>query len=168
MPSVSQDVRSSPRLAAAGLPGPSLAWKPCPDASRASGLKAVSREQAEALDALSAIGDGDAAAAVTRLISEGVVQGPNLSIAMVAAATLRCRLPARIACALLQHADPATRAAAACCAPEHPATVPLMVALLDDLHPSVAAAAVRTLGRWGHTEARPALLRLLDETRRQN
>ncbi len=126
------------------------------------GLESRVAEQAEALGALSAIGGRDAAAAVTRLISESVVQGPNLAIAMAAAAALRCRLPAGVACALLQNADPATRAATACCAPEHPTTVPVMIALLDDLHPSVAVAAVRTLGQWGRAEARPALLRLLD------
>jgi HEAT repeat protein len=37
-----------------------------------------------------------------------------------------------------------------------------MIALLDDLHPPVAAAAVQTLGQWGRAEARPTLLRLLD------
>jgi hypothetical protein len=126
------------------------------------GLESRVAEQAEVLQALSAIGGRDAAAAVTRLISESVVQGPNLVIAVAAAAALRCRLPAGVACALLQHADPATRAAAACCAPEHPTTVPVMIALLEDLHPPVVAAAVHTLGQWGRAEARPALLRLLD------
>jgi HEAT repeat protein len=126
------------------------------------GLESRVAEQADALQALSAIGGRDAAAAVSRLISGTVVQGPNLVVAMTVAVTLGCQLPADTARALLQHADPATRAAAARCAPAHPSIVPVVIALLDDLHPAVVLAAVRTLGQWGRGEARPALLRLLD------
>jgi HEAT repeat protein len=35
--------------------------------------------------------------------------------------------------------------------------------LLEDLQPAVVVSAVQALSQWGRTEARPALLRLLDE-----
>ncbi|HET6605214.1 MAG TPA: HEAT repeat domain-containing protein [Rhodopila sp.] len=126
------------------------------------GLERRVAEQADALQALSEIGGRDAAAAVTRLIGDDVIQGPTLAVAMAAAAALQCRLPASAASALLRHPDPAIRAAAACCATEHPSTLSVMIDLLDDLHPPVVTAAVRTLAHWGRAEARPELLRRLN------
>jgi hypothetical protein len=126
------------------------------------GLERRVTEQADALQALSAIGGRDAAAVVAQLIGDGVIQGPTLAVAIAAAAALGSRLPASAASALLRHPDPAIRAAAACCATEHLSTLPVMIDLLDDLHPPVVAAVVRTLAQWGRTEARPELLRRLN------
>jgi len=50
-------------------------------------------EQVAALQALAAIGGGEAAGAVTRLIARSVVQGPTLKVAANAAARLRAGLP---------------------------------------------------------------------------
>ena len=58
-------------------------------------------EQIAALNALTAISTPEAAAAVSRIIADGVVQGPGLRDAVDAAVQLGCRLPPAISAALL-------------------------------------------------------------------
>jgi HEAT repeat protein len=62
---------------------------------------------------------------------------------------------------LLRHANPAVRADGCRLARAGSEVVPLLLELLSDLHPEVAAAASCALGRLGRTEARPGLIRLL-------
>jgi HEAT repeat protein len=125
------------------------------------GLHHAVPEQVAALQALAAIGGRAAAAAVTRLVIERVVQGPGLKEATAAAAILGSSFPPECAAALLRHADPAIRADACRCARPSPEVVALLLTLLDDLHPPVAEAAACALGRMGRPEARPALARLI-------
>jgi hypothetical protein len=125
------------------------------------GLHRAVPEQVVALQALAAIGGRAAAAAVTRLLIAGAVQGPGLKEVTAAAAILGSSFPPDRAAALLRHADPAIRAYACGCARPSPEVVALLVNLLDDLHVSVAEAAACALGHMGRIEARPALVRLI-------
>jgi hypothetical protein len=125
------------------------------------GLHHAVPEQVAALQGLAAIGGRVAATAVTRLVTEGIVQGPGLKDATGAAAVLGCNFPPDRAATLLRHADPAIRADACRCAPPAPEVVALLVSLLDDLHVAVAEAAACALGRMGRPEARAALSRLI-------
>ena len=76
------------------------------------GLEHAVPEQIAALNALTAISTPEAAAAVSRIIADGVVQGPGLRDAVDAAVHLGCRLPPAISAALLRHNDAQVRAAA--------------------------------------------------------
>lgn len=119
-------------------------------------------EQAIALDALVAFGGHEAAQAVTRLISQSVIEGPGVLAAVSAAAKLHARLPPATLDPLLRHDLPEIRAAASACARSQSA--PLLIDLLSDLHPQVACSAACTLGRLGYPEARPMLKRLLAQS----
>jgi len=125
------------------------------------GLHHPIREQQAACRALAEIGGRPAADAMTRMLADGVVQGPGLLDATLAAARLRCRIaPARLQ-DWLRHPDPRIRAAACACVrhgqgPEH-----ALAELLADLNPPVHRAAACALGRLGRADARPMLLRLL-------
>ena len=121
-------------------------------------------EQVAAIEALAALGGGDAAAAVTRIIAQGVVQGPMVRTAVVAAARLGTGLPADMVLALLRHPDPLVRADACRCARFRPDIAAVLSDLLHDLHREVADQAACALGRMGRDDARPALLRLLRDT----
>jgi HEAT repeat protein len=119
-------------------------------------------EQSAAVQALAAIGGLLAAEAVARIIADGVVQKPGIAAALRAAARLGCRLPDPVVIDLLKHPEPGVRADAARCTHRpRPATVAVLIDLLDDLNHQVAAAAACALGRQGRSEARPMLLRLL-------
>ena len=120
-------------------------------------------EQIAALDALAMIGGRQAAQAVTRTIVEQVVQGPGLKSAVAAAAQLGASLPSGVTASLLCRPEPEIRANTCRCAGRSPATVPLLVGLLDDRDRVVAQEAACALGRMGRREARPLLLRLLRE-----
>lgn len=120
-------------------------------------------EQVAAVTGLAACGGRDAAAAVARMIVDGVVQGPGLASAVAAAAELRVRLPAETMKVLLRHAEPAIRADACRCAQPQSQVISLLTDLLNDLHDAVASAAACALGRMGRIEARPLLRRLLRE-----
>lgn len=128
------------------------------------GQQRVVPEQRASLQALAALGGAAAAAAVRRLIADGVVAGPGQHVAMQAAATLRCTLPDPPALSLLQHADPEIRALACRCAPRAAAVSAVLASLLQDLNPAVAAAAAIALGRRGAVESRPHLLHLLRQS----
>ena len=125
------------------------------------GLHHAVPEQVVALQALAAIGGRAAAAAVTRIVVEGAVQGPGLKEAIATAAILGSSLPPDHAAALLRHIDPAIRAATCRCARPSPEVVAMLINLLDDLHFPVAEAAACALGRMGRRAARPALTRLI-------
>jgi hypothetical protein len=118
-------------------------------------------QQAEALNALAAIGGREASRAVGDLIRRGAVGGPGLKCAVAAAAQLDSPLPEAIVVNLLRHDEPEIRAAAACCARTWPRTTPILIELLDDLHREVSIAAACALGRMGSAEARVPLLRAL-------
>jgi hypothetical protein len=79
------------------------------------GLEHAVSEQIAALSALTAISAPGAAAAVARVIVDGVVQGPGLRDAVDAAVHLGCRLPPAISAVLLRHNDAQVRAAACRC-----------------------------------------------------
>lgn len=121
------------------------------------------REQEAALRALAAIGGPDAAQAVSAMIGRAVVQGPTLVVAAVAAAQVKATLPAEILGSLLRHADPAVRVAACRCARPLPDVMAILVGLLGDHDRTVASAAACALGRFGRSEARSALRKLLSE-----
>jgi len=118
-------------------------------------------EQVAALDALAQIGGAAAANAVLRILSKNVVLGPTLAAAVAAAVRLSIVLPEGKALMLLRHADPLVRGYACRCAPFRPATVSVLVELLNDLSVDVATAAACALGRMGQVEARAALLHRL-------
>ncbi len=116
-------------------------------------------EQTAALNAFAAIGGHAAAASVSRLIETSAIQGPGLILALSIAARLGARLAPEALLAALLHNAPEARTAACDCVRGGPATaVPLLIELLDDLHPTVALAAARALGRLGREEVRPRLL----------
>jgi HEAT repeats len=125
------------------------------------GLERAIPEQVAALEALAAIGGPAAARAVARIITNGAVQGPAVTVAVWAAAQLDSELPVAVVLALLRHADRSVRAAACRCARLWPEAVPILVDLLDDLNSDVSGAAACALGRSGRPEARPTLVRLL-------
>jgi HEAT repeats len=127
------------------------------------GLRRAIPEQAAALEALATIGGAAAAAAATRVIVNGIVQGPGLAPALAAAAQLGSSLPDKMVTRLLRDSVPEIRAGACGCARSSPAIMPLLVELLADTDLSVAREAALALGRMGRAEARPALLRLLRE-----
>ena len=127
------------------------------------GADRIVPEQAAALDALAAIGGGEAAQALVRVITKGVVQGPCLQKAVSAAAGLRAKLPAALGLELLQHGDPRIRADACRCVRASPEAVARLRDLLDDLHSYVQMAAACALGRLGRREVRSFLLRFLRE-----
>lgn len=122
------------------------------------GLDRVVTEQVAALRGLAALGG---AAAVTRLIVSGAVQGPGLRDALEAAAKLGCRLPPEQITSLLRHDDPKVREAACRCARGGAAAIANLVELLADLHVSVTHAAALALGRLGRPEGRSVLRGLL-------
>jgi len=130
---------------------------------RGFGIEQEIPEQAAALDALAIIGGREAAQAVTRMIIEQVVQGPGLKSAVAVAALLGASLPSSIVASLLRHPAAEIRASTCRCAVRSPATIPLLVELLDDPDHVVAGEAACALGRMGRREARPLLLRLLRE-----
>jgi HEAT repeat protein len=125
------------------------------------GIDRMVPEQAAALQALAAIGGREAAQAVTRLIVQGVVQGPALSLAVSAAARIGSILPTEVLRSLLRHLDPGIRADACGCARRRPELIALMIDLLDDLNQGVAKSAACALGQIGRIEARPLLAKLL-------
>jgi hypothetical protein len=119
------------------------------------------REQMTALDTMAALGGTLASAAVTRLVSEGIIEGPGLRTAFAAAVVLKARLPADIVLVSLGDAEPVMRALACYCARFWPQAVPRLIELLDDLHADVADAAAVTLGEMERREAMPRLMRLI-------
>lgn len=127
---------------------------------RTSGAGSVA-EQVAALRGLAAISTREAAAAVSRIIADNVVQGPALHNAVHAAVLLECRLPPAVSLPLLRNNDAQVRAAACRCARPHADVKPLLVDLLDDLRGPVSVAAACALARAGRFEARPMLARLL-------
>jgi HEAT repeat protein len=102
-------------------------------------------------------------AAVTRIIVDRIVQGPGLNNAVEAAAQLGVGLPGNVIVSLLRHEAPEIRAGGCRSARRSPAVIPLLAELLDDADRVVAREAACALGRMGRTEARPSLLRLLQE-----
>jgi HEAT repeat protein len=130
------------------------------------GLGRIVPEQAAALDALAAIGGGEAAQAVASLIVRGTVQGPALKKAVKAAADLGSALPAATVVALLRDDVFDIRAdACRCCAAARssPEVARALLDLLEDLHADVRKAAACALGRLGRSEARAPLIALLRE-----
>ena len=125
------------------------------------GLRHAIPEQLAALEGLALIGGIAAAHTVARMITEQVVQGPGLAVAVEAAVRLGVRLPPERALSLLRDPEPTVRAAACRCARSNPDVAAVMIELLGDLHNEVSRAAACTLGRVGRPEARPMLLRLL-------
>jgi hypothetical protein len=120
-------------------------------------------EQVAALDALTRIGGREAASAVAEGIARAVFTGPTLRLAVAAAAALDAVLPEESLLALLRQDDPLVREHACRCTRLSPAVTAALVELLEDLHPPVSQAAACALGRLGRIEAKPVLLRLLQE-----
>ena len=115
-------------------------------------------EQTASLEALTAFGAKDA---VARLIGAHAIHGPGRRHAFYAAATLGSVLPPDIVADGLRDNDPLVRAAACGCARSHAMVAALLIDLLTDLHPPVAQAAARALGRLGRREGVAILLRQL-------
>jgi HEAT repeats len=129
---------------------------------RGFGLEHPVPEQTAALEALAEIGGGEAAGAVRRIIVEKIVQGSGLKSALQAAARLGVGLPVNVVVSLLRHEAPEIRAGGCRCA-RSPAVIPLLLERLDDPDHVVAREAACALGRMGGTDARPMLLRLLQQ-----
>ena len=125
------------------------------------GLRQTIPEQVAALEGLALIGGIAAARTVGRMITEQVVQGPGLIVAVEVAARLGARLPPACALPLLRDPQPRMRAAACGCARAGPDVAEVMIELLGDLHAEVAQAAACALGRMARREARPLLRQLL-------
>jgi hypothetical protein len=128
---------------------------------RGFGLEHPVPEQTAALEAMAEIGRDEGACAVKRIVTEKIVQGPGLNSALKTAAQLRVRLPADVIAPLLRHEAPEIRVGGCRCARPSPATIPLLLELLEDPDPVVAREAACSLGRMGRIEVRPILLRLL-------
>jgi len=120
-------------------------------------------EQAAALQALAVISGREAAQAVSRLIVQGVVQGPALNLAVGTAARIGSSLPVEVLRSLLRHPNPDIRAGVCGCARRRPELISMMIDLLDDLNRGVARSAACALGQMGRIEARPMLAKLLRE-----
>jgi HEAT repeat protein len=118
-------------------------------------------EQVAALEALSAIGGPDTAAAVGRIISRRWVTGPTLATAVSVAARLGSPLPADVVLTLLRHTDPGVRADACRLAKGGADVVATLVDLLGDLHRNVSLEAACSLGRMGRPEGAPLLKQAL-------
>ncbi|MCE3250747.1 MAG: uncharacterized protein K0R41_4572, partial [Geminicoccaceae bacterium] len=125
------------------------------------GLERAVPEQVAALEALAMIGGGVAARAVAGIIAKGAVQGPALTVAVAAAASLGSELPAEVVLGLLHHSDPGVRADACRCVRLWPLAVPALLDLRDDPEGEVSVAAACALGRLGRREVLPALAGLL-------
>jgi hypothetical protein len=121
-------------------------------------------EQAAAIEALVAIGGGEAAASISRLITRRIVEGPALGLAFSAAVLLGSSLPEEIVGEHLRNDDPEIRCLAARCVRAWPRLAPNLIELLDDLRSEVQIAAACALGRMGRSEARALLVRSLQET----
>jgi hypothetical protein len=130
---------------------------------RGFGLEHPVPEQTAALEALAEIGGGEAAGAVRRIIVEKIVQGSGLKAALKAAVRLGVGLPANVIVSLLRHEAPEIRAGGCRCAGPSFAAIPLLLELLDDPDHIVAREAACALGRMGRNDARPRLLRLLQQ-----
>ena len=116
-------------------------------------------EQIAALDALCVIGGPQASRSLSRVIARGIVQGPNLAAAVIAAARLGVKLNSDVALPLLRHAEPSVRAAACACVRAGGEIVATLIGLLADLNGEVATAAACALGRMGRIEALDRLKR---------
>jgi HEAT repeat protein len=127
------------------------------------GVNRMVPEQAAALEALAMIGGRDAAKTVIQLVTQGVVQGPALNVALSAAARLHATFPIEVLRPLLQHPDPRIRVYACRCACRLPELISPLVDRLYDLDPTVASSAACALGQMGRIEARPMLMSLLRE-----
>ena len=130
---------------------------------RGFGLEHPVAEQTAALEALAEMGGSEAGRAVKRIIVEKIVQGPGLNNALKAAAWLGVGLPANVIVSLLRHESPEIRAGGCRCAGPSSAAIPLLLELLDDPDHVVAREAACALGRIGRNDARPMLLRLLQQ-----
>ncbi len=130
---------------------------------RGFGLEHPVPEQTAALEVLAEISGGEAARAVRRIIVEKIVQGSGLKSALKAAAQLRVGLPENVIVSLLRHEAPEIRAGGCRCARPSPATIRLLLELLEDSDPVVAREAACSLGRMGRIEVRAILLRLLQQ-----
>jgi HEAT repeat protein len=119
-------------------------------------------EQVVALETLAVIGGSEAALAVRRAITTQQVQGPNLAVAMRAAAALSLRLPREVILMALQAEDRDLREAACGCAGPDPQIVAALRAALTDIDEDVGQAAACALGRLGRVEALPPLIRELE------
>lgn len=120
-------------------------------------------EQADALDALAAIGGPEASRSVAQMIVKEIVQGPTLAVAATVASRLGVIFPTDIALALLRHSNPLVRAPACSCARPAYEIVATLIELLGDLDREVATAAACALGRMGRVEARNPLKRHLTD-----
>ena len=116
-------------------------------------------EQIAALDALCVIGGAEASRSLSRMIARGIVQGPNLAAAVIAAARLGVKLNSDVARPLLRNAEPSVRAAACACVRAGGEIVATLIELLADLNGEVATAAACALGRMGRIEALDPLKR---------
>jgi hypothetical protein len=125
------------------------------------GLDREVTEQVASLRSLAAVGGQPAAGAVTRLIVGGAVSGPGMRVALEAAATLGCRLPAERVAACLRDDDPRVREAACRCARGGAQVVAGLVELLTDLHGPVVHTAALALGRLGRREGHAVLVGLV-------
>jgi HEAT repeat protein len=125
---------------------------------RGFGLEHPVPEQTAALETLAEIGGTEAARAVKRIVTEQIVQGPGLDSALKTAAPLKVGLPTDVIAPLLRHETPEISSGGCRCARPSPATIPLLLELLEDPDPVVAREAVCSLGRMGKIEVRPILL----------
>jgi len=127
------------------------------------GAGALVPEQAAALAALAEIGGGEASRAVAAMIEKGVVLGPTLVVAVVAASRLGVVFSPDVALPLLRHANPLVRTAACDCLRAGREVATVLIELLGDRDREVRLAAACALGRMGKSEARVALKRRLEE-----
>jgi hypothetical protein len=120
-------------------------------------------EQIATLDALGAIGGPEASRSVRQMIVKGIVQGPNLVAALIAASRPDVKLNPDVALPFLRHAEPSVRAAACACVRAGGDIVATLIELLTDLNGEVGIAAACALGGMGRVEALNLLKRCLIE-----
>src|SRR5277367_5994813 len=127
------------------------------------GLDCRVPEQVAALEALCIIGGAEASRSVNQMIAKGIVQGPNLAAAVIAASRLGVKLNPAVALPFLRHAEPSVRAAACACVRPGGDIVATLIELVADLNGEAATAAACALGTIGRVEARDLLKRCLIE-----
>jgi len=117
------------------------------------GIKYAVPEQTAALQAIGIIGGTEASLALSRMLDQQVLQGPNLKQGVHLAAKLRCRLSTETLLGLLRHDDPEVRCCGCDLARPHAELNIVLLDLMTDLNAEVRIQAACALGRFGKQEA---------------
>jgi hypothetical protein len=127
------------------------------------GIKYAISEQTAAIRAIGTIGGKEANQALSRMLDQQVLQGPNLKQGARLAATLHCRLSTETLLGLLRHDDPEVRCCGCDLARPHADINTVLIDLMTDLNVEVRTQAACALGRFGKQEASGVLKACLQQ-----